>query len=348
MTKIPVGILGATGTVGQRFYQLLDCHPWFEPVFLAASEKSAGKPYKEAVKWLMDTPLTPEMESKPVYTCYDEKAPKLLFSALDSSCALEVESYWASKGHKVISNAKNHRMDPDVALIVPEVNGDQLSSYSTNIVTNPNCSIIALSMALKPLHERFGVLRAHVVTMQAISGAGYPGVSSMEILDNIIPHIPDEEEKMEEEIVKILGTKDKPASITLSAQCNRVPVFDGHTECVSVEFRIKPTLAQLKEAFHELKPLNLPTAPEKPLWIHDDPFSPQPRRHRNLDKGMAVHIGQIQPCPVLDYKFTLMGHNTLRGAAGGSLLIAELMHQDFWSAEPWLRSGRGDLAPRPE
>lgn len=319
--KIPVGILGATGTVGQHFVRLLSDHPWFKPVFLAASEKNVGRSYKEAVHWLMEAPLQDKIGNLTIKSPEDPEAPHLLFSALDASCAGEIEARLRDKGHLIVSNAKNHRMNPDVPLIVPEVNGEVLKGFTGGIITNPNCSVACLAMALKPLHVRFGILRAHVVTMQAISGAGYPGVSSYDIYDNVIPHIAGEEEKMEQEILKLLGS-----NLTLSAQCNRVPVLDGHTECVSVEFRIKPTLAELTETFSQLKPLNLPTAPQKPLWVHEDSFSPQPRKHRNLDKGMAVHIGQIQPCPVFDYKFTLMGHNALRGAAGGALLIAEMLH----------------------
>jgi aspartate-semialdehyde dehydrogenase len=328
MKRIPVGILGATGAVGQRFAQLLEAHPWFEPVFLAASDRSAGKPYKEAMKWHMDTPLTPAMGDQKVSACGDP-APEILFSALDSSVAGEIELFYKEKGHTIITNAKNHRMDPNVPLVVPEVNGDHLEILAAQtagrIVAVPNCSTVCLTMALKPLHERFGVLRAHVVTMQAVSGAGYPGVASLDIVDNLIPFISDEEEKIETETLKILGKPHAFAPMTVSAQCNRVPVIDGHTECVSVEFRIKPTLAQLKEAFLDLKGLDLPTAPKQPLWVHEDFFSPQPRKHRHLDKGMAVHVGRIQPCSVFDYKFTLMGHNTLRGAAGGGVLIAEAL-----------------------
>lgn len=333
MSKIAVGILGATGMVGQRFVELLHNHPWFQITLLAASERSQGKKYKEAAKWLMNTPLPQEIADMTVISCdllADlEHKPKILFSALDASFAEAIEKSCQQSGYIVVSNARNHRMFDEVPLIVPEVNLEHLALLDKQpegkILCVPNCSTVGLALALKPLHEAFVIEKLHVVTMQAISGAGYPGVASYDIFDNVIPYIGGEEQKMETELLKLLGTADQWADIKVSAQCNRVPVVDGHTECVSLQFKHKPTKEALIEAWKDFPALDLPLAPLKPIWYHPESNYPQPKLHRHLDKAMAVHVGRLQECAVLDYKFTLLSHNTVRGAAGGGVLIAELM-----------------------
>lgn len=340
MKKIPVGILGATGSVGQRFIELLANHPWFEIVALGASERSIGKSYSDAVNWLMASKLPANIAKMKVQACEPNMPCKWVFSALDASVAGEVEAAFAQAGYVVHSNARNHRMGKDVPLLVPEVNADHLNlmqhqPYAEGrIITNPNCSVIGLTLALKPLQDAFGLDAIHVVTMQAISGAGYPGVASLDILDNVIPLIRGEEEKLETEPQKILGkyrnNKIEPASFKISAQCNRVPVSDGHTECVSVKFTSKPKreeiLAVWKSFSATPQKLNLPLAPQIPIHYFDEENYPQPRLHRNVDKGMAVSIGRLRECPIFDFKFVILSHNTIRGAAGGALLNGELMH----------------------
>lgn len=337
--KIPVAVLGATGSVGQRFVDLLAHHPWFEIVAVAASERSSGKTYGEAVNWLLDRPLPDEIARLPVYGCDPSIPGGLVFSALDSSVAGDIETAFANAGKIVISNAKNHRMDVDVPLLIPEVNSSHLEllkyqKFSKGkIIANPNCSAIGLSIALKPIHDLFGIEAVHVVTMQAISGAGYPGVASMDILDNVLPYIAGEEEKLENEPRKILGKVADgnviEAKLTISAQCNRVPVTDGHTECVSIKLKQKASKQQIIEAWRsfsgEADDLRSPMAPEHPIYYFEDDLRPQPKRDRNLDKGMAVSIGRLRECPLMDYKFALLSHNTIRGAAGGAILCAELL-----------------------
>lgn len=340
--KIPVGILGATGSVGQRFIELLANHPWFEITALAASEKSAGKTYREAANWLMSSPLPQQIASMKIQPCQPNLPCSLVFSALDSSVAGEIESAFAEAGYIVHSNARNHRMEHAVPLLVPEINPDHLElihSQKTKgkIVTNPNCSTIGLAIALKPLLDAFELESVAVVTLQAISGAGYPGVASLDIMDNVIPLIKGEEEKMETEPLKILGKYSsggiKNSSIRISAQCNRVPVNDGHTECISIKFKQKPKKEALIEAWISYKgepqTLNLPTAPLKPIYYFNEDNFPQPKLHRNLDKGMAVSIGRLRDCPLFDYKFAILSHNTIRGAAGGAVLNAELMQRRY-------------------
>lgn len=338
--RIPVGVLGATGSVGQRFVSLLARHPWFRIECLAASERSAGKPYGEAATWLQEEPLPEEIAALPVLSIDSPLPCQLLFSALDSSVAGEAEERLASQGHFVVSNAKNHRMDSDVPLIVPEVNPDHLALLETQphrasgggIVTNPNCSTIGLAIALKPLLDAFGLAEVSVVTLQAVSGAGIPGVPSMAAIDNVIPYIGGEEEKMETEPRKILGKlqdgKIEPASVRVSAACNRVAVIDGHTECVSVRLGRRASLSEVAEALAsfsgEPQRLGLPWAPEKPIELTDLQDRPQPRLDRGRGRGMAVTIGRLRECKIFDYKFVLLSHNTLRGAAGGSILVAEL------------------------
>ncbi|MBT3261622.1 aspartate-semialdehyde dehydrogenase [bacterium] len=330
MSKISVGILGATGSVGQKFIELLQNHPDFEITALAASSRSAGKTYQDAVNWFMATPIPEHVRNMKVSTCEPNLDCKIVFSGLDASVAGEIETAFAKAGYIVVSNSRNHRFDADVPLIVPEINPEQLSltkkqAYGKGcIITNPNCSTIGLVMALKPLLDNFGLESVNVVTLQALSGAGYPGISSLDIIDNVLPYIKNEEEKMETEPYKILGTKD----FKISATCNRVAVIDGHTECVAVKLKNKARKEDIIKAWQEFrgKPqeLNLPTAPLKPIHYFSEDNFPQPKLHRNLDKGMAVSIGRLRPCPILDYKFTILSHNTIRGAAGGAILNAEL------------------------
>ncbi len=345
--KVPVAVLGATGSVGQQFVNMLARHPWFEIVALAASDRSAGKPYREAVNWLLADPLPEAIGNMQVQPCLPKLSCRIVFSGLDSSVAGEVETQFAEAGYTVLSNARNHRMDPDVPLLIPEVNPDHLALCDQQkfgkgkIVTNPNCSTIGICLALKPLLDQFGLQAVHAVTLQAISGAGYPGVASLDILDNVIPFINGEEGKVESEPLKILGALREgailPLQLPISAHCNRVAVSDGHTACISVKLEKKATPEELIRAWQsftsEAQALHLPTAPERPLYYFNEPHYPQPKRHRNLDKGMAVSIGRLRPCPLFDYKFALLSHNTIRGAAGGALLNAELMLKKghiFW------------------
>jgi aspartate-semialdehyde dehydrogenase len=345
--KVNVGILGATGSVGQKLVQMLSRHPWFSINALAASERSAGKKYKDVVHWLMPTLLPQELAEMEVSTCQPGLPCRVVFSGLDSSVAGEIETQFAEAGYIVVSNSRNHRMDPDVPLLIPEVNLSHLELIQSQkfpqgkIVTNPNCSVIGLAMALKPLFDRFGIEAVHAVTMQAISGAGYPGVASLDIQDNVIPFIQGEEEKVETELFKILGKfqagKIDPCSFKISAQCNRVPVSDGHTACVSVKLKSKATAQDIIEAWDsfsaEIEPLKLPTAPDKPLYYFHENDYPQPKLHRLIDKGMAVSIGRLRKCPLFDFKFALLSHNTMRGAAGGAILNAEILLRQghiFW------------------
>ncbi len=337
--KIKVGILGATGSVGQKFIELLSDHPWFEIAEVAASERSAGKAYKDAVNWILSSPLPPSVANLIVKNCEPGLETKLVFSGLDSSIAGTVETEFANAGYIVVSNSKNHRMDSDVPLLVPEINAEHLQLVKHQkfkegcIVTNPNCSTIGMVLALKPLHDNFGLESVNVVTMQALSGAGYPGVSSLDIIDNVIPFISGEEPKLELEPLKILGKLNSDSieyeKIKISAQCNRVAVIDGHLECVQVKLKKKASIEEVKKAWKnfsgEPQKLNLPTAPLKPIYYFEEDKYPQPRIHRNLDKGMAVSIGRLREDPLFDYKFVILSHNTNRGAAGGAILCAELL-----------------------
>jgi len=334
--KIPVAILGATGSVGQRFVELLAYHPWFTIVAVAASEKSAGRPYKNAVNWLMSTPIPPHIAEMEVQACFPVFKCPLVFSAMDASVAGEIESIFARAGYTVVTNARNHRMSPHVPLLIPEVNSGHLAvleGSAEKIIANPNCSTIGFTLALKPLLDAFGIEAVHVVTMQAVSGAGYPGVSSLDILDNLIPYIAGEEHKIETEPLKILGTLQdhivSDATINISAQCNRVPVVDGHTGSVSIKLTKRAPKEDLIHVWRnflgEAQEEKLPSAPSNPIHYFDEVNYPQPRLHRNLDKGMAVSIGQLRKCPLLDYKFTFLSHNTIRGAAGGAILCGEML-----------------------
>ncbi len=343
--KIKVGILGATGSVGQKFIELLSNHPWFEITEVAASERSSGKKYKEAVNWILTSPLPKSVADLIVKNCEPNLDCKLVFSGLDSSIAGEVEINFANAGYVVVSNSKNHRMDSDVPLLVPEINSEHLQLVKHQkfnggcIVTNPNCSTIGMVLALKPLLDNFGLEAVNVVTMQALSGAGYPGVSSLDIIDNVIPYISGEEPKLETEPLKILGklnsNKIDNINFKISAQCNRVAVVDGHLECVQVKLRKKTSIEEIKKVWNEFKSepqkLNLPTAPLKPIYYFEEDKYPQPRIHRNIDKGMAVSIGRLREDSLFDYKFVILSHNTNRGAAGGAILCAELLKaQDYF------------------
>jgi aspartate-semialdehyde dehydrogenase len=341
MKKIGVAILGATGSVGQKFLELLSEHPLFEVRELAASEKSAGKKYSDAANWIMQKSLPGSFAEIKVKECQPNLESKIVFSALDASIAGEIEEDFAKAGYIVVSNARNHRYDPNVPLIIPEVNSDHLEMIkfqkygSGAIITNPNCSTIGLVLALKPLHDNFGIESVNVVTLQAISGAGYPGLPSMDIIDNSIPFIGGEEPKMEKEPLKILGKLNSNgqvdfANIKISAQCNRVAVNDGHLECVQVKLKNKPSSEEMINSWINFKAepqkLNLPSAPRQPIYYFYEEKYPQPKIHRNLENGMAAAVGRLRDCPLFDYKFVVLSHNTVRGAAGGTILIAELLY----------------------
>jgi aspartate-semialdehyde dehydrogenase len=340
--KIPVGILGATGIVGQRFVAMLEQHPWFEAAWLAASARSAGKPYAEAARWRLQTPIPTRIARMTVSNAVPEGAPRVILAALDSASALELEPRFAEAGHAVISNSSAFRMHPEVPLVVPEVNPDHLQLLECQswrrknggfMVTNPNCSAIGLVMALAPLHKRFGVAQAFVVTMQAVSGAGYPGVASLDILGNIIPYIGGEEEKMEAETRKLLGTLEgsriRDAALEVSAQCNRVPVEDGHLESVSVKLAQQAKAEDVIAAWSGFQgapqELRLPSAPVQPVVYESAPDRPQPRLDVDREAGMSATVGRLRPCSLLDWKFSVLSHNVVRGAAGAALLNAELL-----------------------
>jgi aspartate-semialdehyde dehydrogenase len=341
-SKIPVGILGATGVVGQRFIQLLEAHPWFEVAWLAASDRSEGKPYGEAARWRLKTPIPARVRDIVISPASPESAPKVIFAALDAGIARELEPKFAAAGCAVVSNSSAFRMQQDVPLVIPEVNPDHLRLLECQswrrqsggyIVTNPNCSAIGLVVALAPLHQQFGVESIFVTTMQAVSGAGYPGVASLDILGNVIPYIAKEEEKMEEETRKLLGRLSdagvEDPGFSMTAHCNRVAVEDGHTESVSLKLRQKANMDEIVAAFAEFKSvpreLGCPSAPEKPIVYDPTPDRPQPRFDLDRGNGMTVSVGRLRLCGVLDYKFTVLSHNTIRGAAGAALLNAELL-----------------------
>jgi aspartate-semialdehyde dehydrogenase len=342
--RIEVGILGATGMVGQQFVKFLQNHPWFEITWLGASDRSAGKTYREATSWRLDGVMPANVESMKVEDCKPGNAPRLVFSSMDASVATEIEQAFAQAGHVIVSNSRNHRMEPDVPLLIPEINPDHLKiiplqqrrrGWKGQIATNPNCSTITLAMALAPL-KPFGITKILATTMQAISGAGYPGVASMDINGNVIPFIGSEEEKMQQETQKILGefTGDaiRPLAAKVSAHCNRVPVVDGHMVATSVELERKVGVAELIEAIGKYRSMpqerKLPSAPPRPVIYMEDKDRPQPRRDVERERGMAVFVGRLRECPVLDYKFMALGHNTIRGAAGAAVLNAELMYSE--------------------
>jgi aspartate-semialdehyde dehydrogenase len=340
--KLPVGILGATGIVGQRFIQLLENHPWFEVSWLAASDRSEGRQYAEAARWRLKTPIPAAIANMTVSPAKPANAPKIIFAALDSSIARELEPQFAAAGCAVISNSSALRMQPDVPLVIPEVNGDHIALIEKQswrskskgfVVTNPNCSAIGLVLALSPLHRAFTIETVMAVTMQAVSGAGYPGVASLDILGNVIPYIANEEEKMEEETQKLLGTLNgshiAAAPFAMSAQCNRVAVEDGHTESIAVRMKKKPSAEEIIAAWNNFRPepqqLNLPSAPAQPVVYMTAADRPQPRFDCDRGAGMTTSVGRLRKCSVLDWKFTVLSHNTIRGAAGAALLNAELL-----------------------
>lgn len=340
MNKIRVGILGATGMVGQQFVLLLQSHPWFEITALAASEKSAGKPYAEAVHWLQGASLPETVSRLPVQRAEPGLPCDLVFSGLDAAAAEPIERAFADAGYAVISNARNFRMHPQVPLLVPEVNpghielirlqqeGDPKRGF---IVTNPNCSTTGLVLGVLPLWQRFGIRRMLVTTLQAISGAGYPGLPALQITGNVLPNIPGEAEKLQTEPLKIFGKLQEkgvcPAEIAISAQCNRVPVLNGHLISVSLQLQENASFEAVRETLEIFTgpptAAQLPSAPEYPVRFSDAPLSPQPARDLGADHGMSVAVGQLAPCPVLDYRLVILVHNTIRGAAGGAILNAE-------------------------
>jgi aspartate-semialdehyde dehydrogenase len=342
MGKMAVGVLGATGAVGQRFIQLLADHPWFEIAELAASDRSAGKPYRDACTWRLATPPPPAVADRIVQTCDAPFRSKILFSGLDSSVAGEIETTLAGRGHAVVSNARNHRMDPDVPLLIPEVNPDHLDALAVQrrrtrsgyIVTNPNCSVVGLAMALAPLERTFGLESVAVVTLQALSGAGYPGVASLDVTDNVIPFIGGgEEEKIETEPRRILGAFHEGAfqlaPFQISASVHRVAVSDGHTMAVFVKLKRKAQpeeAGQAMAAFRgEPQERGLPTAPKAPIHVLSQADRPQPRLDRDRENGMAVSVGRIRGDAVYDLRLEALVHNTIRGAAGAAILNAELL-----------------------
>ena len=343
--RIAVGVLGATGMVGQKFVHFLRDHPWFEITWVGASDRSAGKKYAQATSWRLDGAMPPAVREIVVSECVpDERSPKLMFSSMDASVATEIERAFAQAGATVVSNSRNHRMDDDVPLLVPEINADHLKildaqkrarGWRGQIVTNPNCSTAVLVMALAAL-KPFGIKRVMVTTMQAISGAGYPGVASMDINANVIPFISGEEEKMERETQKILGefagSRIEPLSAQVSAACNRVPVVDGHLLSVSIELEKRVSEAEIVGAWRGWRGIpqqkGLPSAPPCPVIYMEEPDRPQPRRDVERENGMAVFVGRLRRCAVLDFKFMALGHNTARGAAGVAVLNAELMKSE--------------------
>jgi len=341
--KWRAGVLGATGMVGQRLVKLLADHPWFELTAVAASERSSGKTYAEAARWHLEGPV-PEAARKLVVKDLETSLDcDFVFSALDSSVAGKAEEDFARAGYPVVSNSKNHRMDPDVPLLIPEVNASHVEAirvqqknrgYDTGfIVTNPNCSTAGLVLVLKPLADVFGLEKIFVVTLQAVSGAGYPGVPALDILGNVVPFISGEEEKMEEEPQKLLGKWDGSrfieAGLGISAHCNRVPVTDGHLECASLRLKKTATLDEVREALRrfEVSPelASLPTGLKHPIVVQNEDDRPQPRKDVNAGHGMAAVVGRVRECPLLDVKLTLLSHNLVRGAAGAALLNAELL-----------------------
>ena len=340
--KIPVGILGATGIVGQRFVQMLEHHPWFEVAWLAASDRSEGRTYADAARWRLKTAIPDRVAKMKVSTSKPESAPKVIFAALDASIAAEMEPAFAAAGCAVVSNSSALRMAKDVPLVIPEVNAGHIKLIESQawrkksggfVVTNPNCSAIGLVLALAPLDRQFGLETVMAVTMQAVSGAGYPGVASLDILGNVIPYIAKEEGEMEEETLKLPGRLNGagvvPGTFSMSAQCNRVAVEDGHTESISVRLKKKAQPEEIIAAWNaytaEPQKLRLPSAPDQPVVYLEANDRPQPRFDAERGAGMTTTVGRLRPCKVLDWKFTVLTHNTIRGAAGAALLNAELL-----------------------
>jgi aspartate-semialdehyde dehydrogenase len=340
--RIPVAVLGATGSVGQRFVQLLEHHPWFRLHEVVASERSAGKSYADAADWRLDTLLPNDAAALTVKSLGGELESRLLFSGLDSSVAGDAEEHYANRKCVVVSNSKNHRMGADVPLLLAEINADHLAAVEKQkarrgggyIVTNSNCSTMGLALAIAPIEQRWGIEQMHVTTMQAVSGAGWNGVTSLAILDNVIPFISGEEEKIEIEPRKILGAWDGErfvyAPMRISAQTNRVPTIDGHLMTISLAVRSDvPPVDEIKDALRNFKgvpqELQLPSAPKQPIHVLEEPDRPQPRLDRDRERGMSVSVGRIRPCPLLHIRMVALVHNTIRGAAGAALLNAELL-----------------------
>jgi len=349
--RIRVAVLGATGSVGQRFVQLLENHPWFALHEVVASDRSAGKTYGEAADWRLDSLIPANFAALPVKPLYADLESTMVFSGLDNSVAGEAEDYYADRGAAVVSNSKNHRMDADVPLLIPEINASHLDALNQQkkrrggngfIVTNPNCSTIGIALALAPIERKYGLEAVHVTTMQAISGAGYAGVASYSILDNVIPFIGGEEPKIEAEPLKILGRWEGQfldADFRISAQVNRVPVIDGHLFTISLalrnrtelrkQFSTEELIESVREAMinfrGEPQDLGLPSAPKQVIHVAMEQDRPQPRLDRDREKGMAVTVGRLRPCPILDLRLVGLVHNTIRGAAGAALLNAELL-----------------------
>jgi aspartate-semialdehyde dehydrogenase len=342
MAKIPAAILGATGAVGQRFVQLLADHPWFEITALAASERSAGQPFSEAANWVIPGDPPPWLGEMLIHPLEPNLPARLVFSALPAAVAREVEPVFAQAGYAVCSNASAFRQEPGVPLIIPEVNAAHVGMLDRQraehgwpglIVTSPNCTVTGIALPLKPLDDAFGLREVFAVSMQAISGAGYPGVASLDILGNVVPYIGGEEEKIEEETRLLLGRlvdgRRVEADVVVSAQANRVPVLDGHTVCLSLGFEKSPTVEAAVAALAGFRGPDLvrelPSAPAYPLLVRREPDRPQPRRDRDAGGGMAITVGRVRPCPLLDLRLVSVSHNTLRGAASGSILNAELL-----------------------
>ncbi len=340
--KISVAVLGATGMVGQRFVQLLSDHPWFELTAVAASERRVGLEYGDTCKWVLDGAIPEKAVKLKLQPTQPGLDARIVFSALPSEWAREVEPDFAKAGYIVCSNASAYRTTPDVPLLIPEINYDHLQLIDAQrkqrgwkglIVTSPNCTTTGIALPLKPLHEKFGVEKLFAVTLQAVSGAGYPGISYLDIQDNVIPYVSGEEEKIAEETRLLLGNmaagQRKPAEILISAQANRVSVREGHTVCISVGLKIKASLEEVITALKEFKGNSgmpqLPTSPKQILVVRDEVDRPQPRRDRDINAGMSVVIGRVRECPLLDYRMVTVSHNTLRGAASGSILNAELL-----------------------
>jgi aspartate-semialdehyde dehydrogenase len=340
--KIAVAVLGATGAVGQRFTQLLVDHPWFEIAGLAASERSAGRRYGDACQWVIPGDPPAQVADLVISPLEANLPARIVFSALPSNVAREVEPRFAQAGHLVCSNASPFRSVRDVPLLIPEINADHVEMIATQrrergwpglIVTSPNCTITGVAVALKPLDERFAARKVFMSSMQAVSGAGYPGVPSLDIMDNVIPYIAGEEEKFQQELAKLLGHIEQgqlvPAELVLSAHANRVPVLEGHTVAMSVGFERRPTPEEARQVLEAYRPpeicRQLPSAPARLIYVRTEPDRPQPRRDRDTAGGMAVSVGRIRVCPILDLRMITVTHNTLRGAASGAILNAELL-----------------------
>lgn len=341
--RIPVAVLAATGSVGQRFIQLLDCHPLFKVVALTASDRSVGQPYAKACHWILPTEMPAWAREMTVLPTDPASASvPLAFSALPADNAVEVEPAFARAGTMVCSNASSYRMAPDVSILFPEVNPEQaeiipiqrrLRGWSGGIITNSNCTSTGITVALKALQQAFGLKKVFAVSLQALSGAGYPGVSSMDIIDNVVPFIKGEEEKVESEprkmLGKIMGDAIVPADFVISAHTNRVAVIDGHTVCLSIELDHKVTPQEAIRALRAYQApeisRDLPSAPDPVIVVRDEVDRPQPRLDRMLGKGMATVVGRVRPDPILDLKLVVLSHNTIRGAAGGSVYNAELL-----------------------